>query len=518
MDTGRLDHETVREACRGAADFASGGANRRDFLKGTAWMGFAALAAGCSSNPLKLFGTCGAPMQGFALKPMKKVRVACVGVGARGAGAVHRISMIPGTQVVAIADLFQDRVDRQVKWLADSGKPAPIKTFSGPDSYKRVCDMDEVDVVYSVTPWYLHVPGSVCAMEHGKVALVEVPGALTIDECWEMVETSERTKMPCMMLENCCYDNYEMTMFNMVKQGVFGEIVHGEAAYIHDQRSLQYNSRYHTMDGHPDASVAGRPGWTLDLYSKHSGNWYPTHGLGPVAKYMDINHGDNFDFLVSLDSKQANYHFYGRELYKDWRKDFKVKMGDMNLSILKTKLGRSILLEHDVSTPRPYSRLNLISGTKGMAMSYPEFKVALEEKTGDGKAHKYMGAEEAEAIHAKYLHPFWKAVGEIAKKVGGHGGMDFIMDLRWSYCLQNGLPLDTDVYDLAAWSAMVELTERSVDSGSRPVDCPDFTRGAWRTAKPFTVDSIDLSRLHGEFISIKRDEQADRNAKQEGLL
>ena len=491
--------------------------DRREFLKGTAWMGVAAMAAGCSSNPFKFFGPCGAPMQGFALKPMKQVRVACVGVGSRGSGAVHRIAMIPGTRVVAIADLYQDRIDKQLKWLKDSGKPAPLKTFAGPESYKRVCEMDEVDVVYNVTPWHMHEPIASYAMEHGKVVFNEVPGCLSIDECWKLVETSERTKIPCMMLENCCYGEYEMAMFNMVKQGVFGELVHGEAGYIHDQRSLQYNSRYHTLDGHPDASVAGRPGWTLDFYSKHSGNWYPTHGLGPVAKYMDINHGDNFDFLVSLDSKQANYHHYGRELFSDWRKDFKVKMGDMNLSLIKTKLGRSILLEHDVASPRPYSRLNLISGTKGMAMSYPEFLVALEDKTGDGKTHSYKDAAATEAIREKYRHPFWKVAGEVAKKVGGHGGMDFIMDLRWSYCLQNGLPLDTDVYDLAAWSAMVELTEKSVDSGSRPVDCPDFTRGAWRTAKPFAVDEIDLAKLPGNFAGAKQDEQAVKNAKQEGL-
>ena len=491
---------------------------RREFLRGTAWMGAAALMAGCAGRSLKMFGPCGAPMQGRALKPMKKVRVACVGVGARGSGAVHRISMIPGTEVVAIADLFQDRVDRQVKWLKESGKPAPALALAGPEGYKAICESDKVDVIYSVTPWHMHVPIALYAMEHGKVSLVEVPGALTVDDCWRLVEASERTGMPCMMLENCCYGEFEMTMFNMVKQGVFGELVHGEAAYIHDQRSLQYNSRYHTMDGHPDATVAGRPGWTLDTYSKHAGNWYPTHGLGPVAKYMDINRGDNFDFLVSLDSKQANYHHYGRTLYKDWRKDFKVKMGDMNLSLIRTKLGRSILLEHDVASPRPYSRLNLISGTKGMAMSYPEFKVALEEKTGDGKAHKYLDEAATEAIRRKYKHPMWQVAGEVAKKVGGHGGMDFIMDLRWSYCLQNGLPLDTDVYDLAAWSAMVELTEKSVDSGSRPVDCPDFTRGAWRTAKAFTVDAIDLSKLPGDFSGAKRDKTVDATARSEGLL
>ena len=492
-------------------DIFADGASRREFLKDAAWMGLAAMAAGCASNPLKFFGTAGAPMQGFALKPMKEVRVACIGVGTRGAEAVPRIASIPGTRIVAVADLFQDRIDRQVKWLKDNGKPAPVKTIAGPEGYKCICDMDDVDVIYNVTPWDMHVPIALCAMEHGKVSLVEVPGATSIDDCWNLIETSENTKMPCMMLENCCYGEYEMAMFNMVKQGVLGEIVHGEAAYIHDQRALQYGARH--MFGGRD-----KPGWALDAYSKHSGNWYPTHGLGPVAKYMDINRGDNFDFLVSLDSRQANFEYFGRTVFTDWRKDLKVKMGDMNLSLIKTKLGRSILLEHDVASPRPYSRINLVSGTKGVAMSYPEFKVAFEEKTGDGKSHSYLDAAATEAVREKYRHPFWKTFGEIAKIVGGHGGMDFIMDLRWSYCLQNGLPLDTDVYDLAAWSAMVELTERSVDSGSRPVDCPDFTRGAWRTAKPFTVETIELSKLPGNFAGVKKNEQADRNAKAEGRM
>ena len=470
---------------------------RRGFIQSAAWMSVALMAGECLGGRLKVTGPSGAPMQGCALKPMKKVRVACIGVGSRGTSALRRLSQVPGTVVTAVADLFQDRIDKELDWLKKNGKPAPVLTVAGPEGYKRICESDAVDVIYNVTPWHMHAPIALYAMEHGKVALNEVPGALTIDECWQLVETSERTRMPCMMLENCCYGEEEMLMLNMVKQGVFGDIVHGEAGYIHDQRALQYGSRYHSLAGDPDAGKTGRPGWALDFYSKHSGNWYPTHGLGPVAKYMDINRGDNFDFLVSLDSRQANYHHYGREMYADWRKDFKVRMGDMNLSLIKTKLGRSILLEHDVSSPRPYSRLNLISGTKGMAMSYPELKVAFEEKTGDGKAHAYRDAEATEAIRRKYRHPFWQVAGEIAKKAGGHGGMDYIMDLRWSYCLQNGLPLDTDVYDLAAWSAMVELTEKSVDSGSRPADCPDFTRGAWRTAKPFTVDEIDLAKLPG---------------------
>ena len=493
--------------------------DRREFLKSAAWMSAVAMAAGCANNPLKLFGTTGAPMQGFALKPMKKVRVAVIGVGRRGVSALRRISMIPGTEVTAIADLFQDRIDGELKWLKESGKPTPKFAKAGPEEYKRICESDAVDVVYNVTPWHMHEPIAVCAMEHGKVALNEVPGTQTVDGCWNLVETSERTKMPCMMLENCCYGEEELLMLNMAKLGLFGEITHGEAAYIHDQRDLQFKSdRYHTMDGERDAAKAGKPGWTLHFYAKQGGNQYPTHGLGPVAKYMDINRGDSFDFLVSIESKQASYRHYARELFDDWRKNFEVKIGDMSQTLIRTKLGRCILLQLDACTPRPYSRINLVSGTRGMAMGYPEFRVALEDKPGDGKAHKFMDEAATAELRKKYAHPIWKAAGEVAKKVGGHGGMDFIMDLRWSYCLQNGIPLDTDVYDLAAWSSMVELTRRSVESGSKPVECPDFTRGAWKGGKGFTIDEIDLSKLPGNFGGVKHDDNSDANARQEGFI
>ena len=492
---------------------------RREFFKSAAWMGAVAMAAGCANNPLKLFGTTGAPMQGFALKPMKKVRVACIGVGRRDVSALRRISMIPGTEVAAIADLFQDRIDGALKWLMENGKPTPRFAKAGAEEYKRICDSDEVDVIYNVTPWHMHEPIAVYAMEHGKVVLNEVPGTQTVDGCWNLVETSERTKMPCMMLENCCYGEEELLMLNMAKLGLFGEITHGEAAYIHDQRDLQFKSdRYHTMDGERDAAKAGKPGWTLHFYAKQGGNQYPTHGRGPVAKYMDINRGDSFDFLVSIESKQASYRHYARELFDDWRKDFGVKIGDMSQTLIRTKLGRSILLQLDACTPRPYSRINLVSGTRGMAMGYPEFRVALEDKPGDGKAHKFMDEAATAELRKKYAHPIWKAAGEVAKKVGGHGGMDFIMDLRWSYCLQNGIPLDTDVYDLAAWSSMVELTRQSVESGSKPVECPDFTRGAWKGGKGFTIDEIDLSKLPGNFGGVKHDDNSDANARQEGFI
>ena len=493
-------------------------ANRREFLTSSFFMGALAAAAAPMQNSLKLTSPCGAPMQGYALKPMKRVRVAIIGVGTRGRAALRRIANLPGTEITAVADLFQDRVDSEVKWLKKAKKAPPHFAIAHPEGYKQICDSDKVDVIYNVTPWHMHEPIARYAMEHGKVALNEVPGALTIDECWSLVETSERTHIPCMMLENCCYGEEEMLMLNMVKQGLFGEITHGEAAYIHDQRNLQFGERYHTIDGVENPIKAGRPGWALDYYQKYSGNQYPTHGLGPVAKYMDINRGDAFDFIVSVESKAASYNHYANSLFDDWRKNLKVKIGDINTSIIKTKLGKTILLELDTCTPRPYSRLNLISGTKGMAMGFPEFKVAYEDKTGDGKAHGFKNEIETKELRQKYKHPIWKAAGEIAKKVGGHGGMDFIMDLRWTYCLQNGIPLDTDVYDLAAWSSMVELTRKSVNSNSRPVDCIDFTRGAWRTAKPFAIDAIDMSKLPIDIKSTTRDDEVDKVARQEGFI
>ena len=493
--------------------------DRREFLKGTAWMGFTAMAAGCINNPLKTgCAGIGAPMHGKTLgRKLDTVRVACIGVGARGIGAVHRIAQIPGTQVTVIADLFQDRLDSAQQKLVAIGKPK-AKLFVGPESYKRACECDDVDVIYSVTPWHLHAPIAKYAMEHGKVALTEVPGCITVEECWDLVETSERTGMPCMMLENCVYGEYEMLFFNLIKKGLLGEIVHGEAGYIHDQRSLQYGGRYHSMDGDKIAGDVGKPGWALYHYAHHSGNWYPTHGLGPVCWYMDINRGDRFDFLCSLDSKQANYYHYAQQKYPGtFLEKYPVKMGDMNISIIKTVGGKSILLEHDVASPRPYTRLNVVSGTKGVLMGYPDLKMTWENACGDGATHEFFNAEKTEQLRQQYKHPFWKVAGEIAKKVGGHGGMDFIMDLRWSYCLQNNLPLDTDVYDLASWSAMVELTERSVDNNSRPVDVPDFTRGGWKTAKPFTVDEIDLKLLHGFLGEGKSDADVRKTAESEGF-
>ena len=454
--------------------------DRRDFLKGTAWMGVLAATAGCASGRFG-FGT-GGSMQGFAPKPMKRVRVAFSGVGGRGSAAVRRVSAIPGVEVVALNDRVESKIRANADWLKGKGLPEP-KAFGGEEGWKALCDWDGADVVYVASPWALHAPTALRAMRNGKIPLVEVPSALTLDECWDLVETSEETRIPCMQLENCCYGEIEMLEFNMAKLGVLGELTHAEGAYIHDLRHMT----------NPEA--VGEAEWRYFENRDHKGNRYPTHGLVPICLMMDVNRGDRFDYLVSLESQQANFKAYMKAKFPqgNLRAADEVAMGDMNVTLVKTVRGRSIMVQHDVSSPRPYNRLALVSGTLGTVGDYP-FRVALSEKPGDA-AHAWFDEAKTREIREKYRHPLWKKVGEIAKKVGGHGGMDFIMDLRWAYCLQNGLPLDMDVYDLATTCSLCELTEISVRNRSKSVDVPDFTRGGWRTAKPLGIVDVDMSWL-----------------------
>ncbi len=410
-----------------------------------------------------------------------------IGVGSRGTGAVRRIAQIPGCEVTAMSDINPKRLDENQAWLKERGYRAPKEWSRNGDeeAWKGLCDSDICDVVYSVTPRELHAPINVYALDHGKHVLQEVPGAFNLEECWATVEAAERNRRHCMMLENCTYGEEEMLAFNLIHKGKLGEIVQAEVGYQHDQRSLQYNPR----DGRF---------WRIKRHLNQHGNYYPTHGLVPAGRCLDINRGDRFEYLVSMETKSASFEQFGRDNFpaSDWRHSAKMVRGDINMSMIRTAVGRTVTLIHNVCTPRPYDRGNLYMGTNGIFRSYPSLLMAWEEKTGDNGAHAYFPADKALKIKEEYKHPFWKVAGEISKKVGGHGGMDFIMDLRWAYCLQNGLPLDTDVYDLATYSSIVELSERSVNARSKVMDFPDYTRGGWKTAHPFTVDEIDMSTFN----------------------
>jgi predicted dehydrogenase len=298
---------------------------------------------------------------------------------------------------------------------------------------------------------------------------LEVPAALTVDECWQLVNTAEKTRRHCIQLENCNYDFFEMATLNMAQQGVFGEIVHAEGAYIHDLRFLNFNDStgYWNM-------------WRLKHNRQENGNLYPTHGLGPIAHILNIHRGDRMDYMVSVSSAQFGMTAYAKETFgedSEYAKSTYLN-GDMNTSVIRTVNGKTIMLQHDVTSPRPYSRLHTISGTKGFAQKYPRPGIALEP---DG--HRFLTEKALDSVLTLYQHPIVKEVGQKAREVGGHGGMDFIMDYRLIYCLRNGLPLDMDVYDAAECSAIIELSRTSVANGGRPVRIPDFTRGAWDKLK-----------------------------------
>ena len=477
--------------------------NRRDFLKGTAWMGAAAMAAGCQMNRFG-FGQ-GGQMQDYAFQKLKgkNVRVGFIGVGQRGTAAVHRVSMIPGVEIVALCDKNPAAVEQNLKWLADSKYRTVPKKYIGDEAYKELCDFGDCDVVYCATPWALHQPVALRGLLGGKIALVEVTSALTVDECWELVEASEKWQIPCMQLENCVYGEIELLELNLARLGMFGQINHVEGAYIHDLREI-----IPSVNNNMNLEYQ----WRYDENMAHKGDRYPTHGLVPLYQTLGVNRGDRLDYLVSLGSNDysVNYEYFKKEYLPDSdpRKfDPPAAMNDMTTTLFKTVNGVSIMLQHDVCSPRPYNRRALVSGTKGIMADYP-FRCAFEDKCFDRKAHSWYSAADADKVRTKYMHPMWRDVSDMAKKVGGHGGMDFIMDLRWAWCLQNGEPLDMDVYDLAATSCICELTETSIRKGSKPVSIPDFTRGNWRNVKPWGIVNVDLKKMGLDSGGVKKDDAA----------
>ncbi|NTW24971.1 MAG: Gfo/Idh/MocA family oxidoreductase [Lentimicrobium sp.] len=469
--------------------------SRRDFLKlaalGSAALGlgsvgsiFAADSGNISGNTPTILPagqsriTGNKSAMGLACEPLKTVRIAIIGIGMRGSEAVRRLLQIEGVQINVLCDLIPDFVKEGNKVLVEAGHKAAAE-YTGVDDWMKICERDDIDLVYNCTPWDLHTPIAVYAMKNGKHAAIEVPAALTIDECWQLVNTAEETQRHCMMLENCCYDFFELATLNMARKGVFGEIMHAEGAYIHDLREWKFLEQ-------KDGGYYNH--WRLEFSKKYNGNPYPTHGLGPVAQIMGINRGDRFDYLTSMSTKQAGISLYAAEKFGVGSPEANQSylLGDMNTTLIRTVNGKTLMIQHDTTSPRPYDRLHLISGTKGMARKYPKQAIALEPN-----AHQFLKTEEFDALMAEYEHPLARQIGEKARLVGGHGGMDFIMDYRLIYCLRNGLPLDQDVYDAAAWSSIVHLSQMSVSNKSQSVEVPDFTNGAWQKAEPWPVVSID---------------------------
>ncbi|MDL2256058.1 Gfo/Idh/MocA family oxidoreductase [Parabacteroides sp. OttesenSCG-928-G06] len=467
--------------------------NRRQFLK-TSLIGGAAAVVGSDVRAITATGynhptaTClsedpcpirkGKSVLGLRCKPLPIVRIGIIGLG-RGTDSLTRLAQVDGTEIIAICDLNTERITKCQNLLKKFNRKEAI-AYTKEEDWKKICERDDIDLIYNATPWDLHVPIALYAMDHGKHVAVEIPAALTIKDCWALVDKAEEKQLHCMMMENCCYDFFELATLNMARQGILGEIIHTEGAYIHDLRAGK-NSAYYKN-------------WRLEYSKYHTGNPYPTHGLGPIAQIMGINRGDRMEYLSSVSTNQYGLALWAKENLKDDERitqSERYKLGDMNTTIIHTVNGKTLMIQHDTTSPRPYSRIHLVQGTKGMAVKYPDEKIAIQPDT-----HEFLEEKQQKDLLSKYEHPLIKHIGEKARKVGGHGGMDYVMDWRLIYCLQNGYPLDQSVYDAAAWSSLVELTERSVLNKSCSIAIPDFTRGAWRDHEPLPI--IDMDKvLHG---------------------
>ena len=411
-------------------------------------------------------------------------------LGAEGNAAgidQEKIALLPGVEIVALCDFEEPRAAKLNETLRKHGL-APAAIYSGVKGYEALCSRDDIDLVYIATDWEHHAVVARCALEHGKNVADEVPSAMNLEECWQLVNLAEQKQLNCMILENCCYDWFEMRTLNMAQHGVFGEILRAQGAYIHN---LDDFWDYYWKN--PDGSDPDQLGWRLKYNRDNRGDLYATHGLGPVAQALDIHRGDRMVTLVSMDTKSV----HGKELVeaKTGKPCDNFRNGDHTTTLIRTENQKVIELQHDVMNPQPYNRLYQLTGTRGFANKYPIEGYALDSKqlSASGvqpkvdnlSTHSFMPEAERKALEEKYDHPILKKFGKLAKEVGGHGGMDFVMTARLVYCLQNGLPLDMDVYDLAEWCSIAELSALSLDNDCAPVAVPDFTRGLWDRQKGY---------------------------------
>jgi hypothetical protein len=458
--------------------------DRRDFLKRTGLLGLGlaggSLIDGWASSPVsrkprkQVFN-----MSGFAAPKIEKVRIGIIGLGNRGPGHLETMRLIDGVEIRALCDLLPERTAAAAKRL--NGSVHHPELYSGsPDAWRKLCEQNDIDLVIVTTPYYMHAEMAVYAMEHNKHVASEVPAAATVDECWQLVETAERTRKHCMMLENYAYGFFQVLTLNMARKGFFGDIVHAEGAYNTSKMGNNFSkSMYWNM-------------WWLRMYASKKGNIYPTHGLGPVAQIMDINRGDRFDYLVSMESRDFMMQARARELAEkdEFFREFvgKEYRGNMNSTLIHTVRGRTILVQHDATSPRgPHTVIHHITGTRGMAQEYPLPARISKDLSG------WVSQPEFDAIAKEYTPEIITRMSELTKQVGGHGGGDLLEDWRLIDCLRNGLPLDQDVYDAAAWSAIGPLSEWSVLNRSNSIDIPDFTAGSWEKNLP----NMDINLTRG---------------------
>ncbi|MBI4556410.1 MAG: Gfo/Idh/MocA family oxidoreductase [Candidatus Hydrogenedentes bacterium] len=406
----------------------------------------------------------------FAAKHLKPVRVGVVGVGARGTFHVKTLLTIPGVEIRAIGDIIEEHAAQSQDLVEKATGKRPKAYTQGERDFENLCKRDDLDAVLTATPWEWHTPVMLAAMRAGKYGATEVPAAITMDECWELVKTSEQTGMPCMMLENVCYFQNALTILRMVREGAFGDLVHCEAGYQHDVRFTKINDKGELL-------------WRGQHSLVKNGNQYPTHPIGPVAQWMNINRGDRFTYLVSMSTKGGGIrNFAAQKLGPDHplaKQDY--AQGDINTTLIKTANGLTVTLYHDTNTPRPYDLIFRVQGTKGIYMG------TLDKLFIEGVSPEHEQWEPFAPYMEKYAHPLWKDLAKEAAANGGHGGGDYITDYEFVKAVRNRTQTPQDVYDAATWSVIVPLSIESVTKGSAPVEFPDYTAGKWKTNPPLPV-------------------------------
>ena len=417
-------------------------------------------------------------MSGFAVPPLERVRLAIIGTGNRGPSYIDNMKHVEGAEFKALCDIRPEKV--QAAKLRLAGTKQNPDVYSGAEDWKRVCERDDIDVVIITTPFYMHTMMAVYAMNHGKHVVTAVPAAATIEECWDLVQTAEKTRRHCKMSEDISYMPFHLLTLNMARQGRFGEVVHGDCAYNASKMANNFSKTFYWDM------------WWLKQYASRRGNIYPTHGLGPVSSIMNINRGDKFEFLVSVESDDFMMKARARELAAtdDFYKPFAAKnyRGNMSVTVIRTTMGRTIMVQHDATDPSPETYIHGIYGTKGAALEYPE-----PPRLAVGN-HKWVSPEEFKELEDKYTPKITRKLMALALQLkSGHYGTDLLESWRLIDCLRNGLPLDMDVYDAAAWSCIVPLSQWSVLNRSNSIDVPDFTAGAWKTNKP----NMDVNLIQG---------------------
>ena len=414
-------------------------------------------------------------MFGFSTDPISKVRVGIVGLGNRGNTLLEMFQYLVENEmaeIIALSDISEEKVNKAAEKLAVWQSKKPVLYHKSKSEWEKLAKRDDINLVIIATPWDLHTPMAIYCMENGKHVGSEVPVASTIEDCWKIIETAERTQKHCMMMENCNYNEEELWVLNMIQEGVFGDITHTEGAYLHDLRALMLHDTYYEGQ------------WRLHEHAERNGNFYTTHGLGPIAFYLGIGRGDTFSHLTSMSSRELNLSIAAKQ-YNHPIQNY--KCGDMNNTMIKTEKGKTILLQFDVHTGRPYSRINKIVGTKAVHDGYPS-RLYIEGEKPEYWGHNWLKEEAYNEYKSKYRHPIIKKLKTVSEGFKqGHGGMDFVMIYRLVKCLNLGLPLDINIYDSILWSAITPLSELSVAANSQSIIVPDFTGGAWRKEKPLEI-------------------------------